>query len=41
LIPLDTFRGGKYEIGKISGDLLIEEFALWDSAMQAQQIGLA
>jgi hypothetical protein len=23
------------------GDLLIEEFALWDSAMQAQQIGLA
>lgn len=26
---------------KWAGDLLIEEFALWDSAMQAQQIGLA
>jgi hypothetical protein len=26
---------------KWDGDLLIEEFALWDSAMQAQQIGLA
>ena len=26
---------------KWEGDLLIEEFALWDSAMQAQQIGLA
>ena len=23
------------------GDLLIEEFALWDSAMQGQPIGLA
>jgi hypothetical protein len=23
------------------GDLLIEEFVLWDSALQAQQIGLA
>jgi hypothetical protein len=23
------------------GDLLIEEFALWDSALQAQQLGLA
>jgi SnoaL-like polyketide cyclase len=26
---------------KWDGDLLVEEFALWDSAMQAQQIGLA
>jgi hypothetical protein len=26
---------------KWDGDLLIEEFALWDSAMQAQQIGFA
>jgi len=26
---------------KWAGDLLIEEFAIWDSAMQAQQIGLA
>jgi hypothetical protein len=26
---------------KWDGDLLIEEFALWDSAMQAQQLGLA
>jgi hypothetical protein len=25
---------------KWDGDLLIEEFALWDSALQAQQIGL-
>ena len=23
------------------GDLLVEEFVLWDSALQAQQIGLA
>jgi hypothetical protein len=23
------------------GDLLIEEFVFWDSALQAQQIGLA
>jgi hypothetical protein len=28
-------------IAKWDGDLLIEGFALWDSAMQAQQIGLA
>lgn len=26
---------------KWDGDLLIEEFVLWDSALQAQQIGLA
>jgi len=26
---------------KWDGDLLIEEFALWDSALQAQQLGIA
>jgi hypothetical protein len=26
---------------KYDGDLLIEEFVFWDSALQAQQIGLA
>ena len=26
---------------KWDGDLLIEEFVFWDSALQAQQIGLA